>query len=142
MNVRWRILAAVVALCWVPSVGAQTLQEQAMCATEAASVYQKDKADAMMGAGLVGYEDHYNPKLNRCFMIEHVLSSTSGNVGLTTTLMDAFEGHILATYTSVNGKLFDCELTPTYQSKTVCKSAAEFNAFVQQYMGAVFGGAE
>ena len=117
------------------------MQEQAMCAAQAQRVYEKDKADPV-SANLVGYENHYNPTMNRCFMLERDVGNAAGKIMVTITLADAFEGHGLATYTSTNGQLFDCELTPTYQTMTRCKSGAEFNAFVKQYMGSVFGGAE
>jgi hypothetical protein len=139
MKVGWAVLVGAVAL-WTQAAGAQTLQEQAMCAAQAAMAYQRDKAETAKSVSFAGYEDHYNPLLNRCFILEHELASGS-DIMIITILLDAFEGHILALYTSVNGRLFECELTPTHRT-TYCKSAAEFNAFVQKYMGAVFGGAE
>jgi hypothetical protein len=111
-----------------------------MCAAQAETVYRKDKADIAESSniGITGYEDHYNSKMRRCFMLEHTLITGSRSTELVTTLVDPFEAHTLATYRSNNG-LKDCELTSDHVT-TRCKSDSEFDAFVEQYMGKVFGG--
>jgi hypothetical protein len=111
-----------------------------MCGAQAASVFQKDRANFAGSANIsvTGYEDHYNPKMDRCFVLEHTLITGSGSTERVTTLIDVLKGHILATYSSDNG-LEDCELTPD-RVTTHCKSGPEFDAFVEQYMGKVGGG--
>jgi hypothetical protein len=120
--------------------GAQTFQQEVTCGAQAAKVYQNDKANLADSANIsiTGYEDHYNPKMERCFVLEHTLVTGSGSAELVTTLMDAFEGRILAKYRS-NSRLEDCELTPDHVT-THCKSGPEFDAFVERYMGKVGGG--
>jgi hypothetical protein len=54
---------------------------------------------------------------------------------LVTTLIDAFEARVVATYSSSNG-VDDCELTSDHITSR-CKSGPDFDAFVEQYMGKV-----
>jgi hypothetical protein len=71
-------------------------------------------------------------------MLEHTLITGSRSTELVTTLVDPFEAHTLATYRSNNGLKY-CELTSDHVT-TRCKSGSAFDAFVEQYMGKVFGG--
>jgi len=125
---------------WASGAGAQTFQQEVTCAAQAERVYQNDKANLAISTdiNITGYEDHYNPKMGRCFMLEHTLITGSGSAELVTTLIDAFEGRVLGTYSSNNG-VEDCELTSDYIT-THCKSGPDFDAFVEQYMGKVGGG--
>jgi hypothetical protein len=119
---------------------AQTFQQEVTCGAQAAKVFQKDKDNLADSAdiSITGYEDHYNPKMDGCFVLEHMLITGSGSTELVTTLIDAFKGRVLATYRS-SSSLEDCELTPDNVT-THCKSGPEFDAFVEQYMGKVGGG--
>lgn len=139
MKVRSLAVAGALAF-WASGAGAQTFQTEVMCATQAERVYQKDKVTFAVSANIniTGYEDHYNPKMGRCFILEHTLITGSGSAELVTTLVDAFEGRVLATFSANNG-VEDCELTPDSVT-THCKSGPEFDAFVEQYMGKVGGG--
>jgi len=125
---------------WAPGAEAQTFKKEVICAARAERLYRKDQANFAISAdiNITGYEDHYNPKMGRCFMLEHTLITGSGSAELVTTLIDAFEGRVLATYSSNNG-VAACELTPDYMT-THCKSGPEFDAFVEQYVGKVGGG--
>ena len=138
---KFRSLAVAGALAfWASAARAQTFQTEVTCAAQAKRVYQKDKATFAVSANIniTGYEDHYNAKMGRCFMLEHSLITGSGSAEVVTTLLDAFEGRVLATYSSNKG-VENCELTPNYVT-THCKSGPEFDAFVEQYMGKVGGG--
>lgn len=139
MKVRSVAVAGALAL-WASGARAQTFQQEVTCAAQAESAYRKDKANFAVSPNIsiTGYENHYNPKMRRCFMLEHTVITGSGSTELVTTLIDAFEARILATYRSNNG-LQDCELTPDYVT-THCKSGPEFDAFVEQYMGKLGGG--
>ena len=140
MKVRSVVVAATLSL-WASGAGAQDFQKEVMCAAQAEREYQNDKANLADSTRItiIGYEDHYNPTMGRCFMLEHALITGSGSTKLVTTLIDPFEGRILASYSS-NNELEDCELTSA-RVTTHCKSGPEFDAFVEQYMGKVFGGA-
>lgn len=140
MNVKSVIVAGALAL-WASGAGAQSFQKEVMCAAQAAMVYQKDKANLTesVNISMINFESHYNPKMGRCFMLEHTIITGYRSTELVTTLIDPFEGNILATYSS-NNRLEGCELTPDHVT-THCKSGSEFDAFVEQYMGKVFGGA-
>lgn len=140
MKVRSVVVAGALSL-WASGAGAQTFRTEVTCAAQAEAAYQKDKAKLADSANIsiTGYEDHYNPKMGRCFMLEHTLITGSGSTEFVTTLIDPLEGDILATYSSNNG-LRDCELAPHHVT-THCKSGSEFDAFVEQYIGKVFGGA-
>lgn len=139
MKVRLLAVAGVIAF-WAPGAGAQTSRKEVICAAQAKKVYQKDNDKLAISADITitGYENHYNSKMSRCFMLEHTLITGSGSAELVTTLIDAFEGRVLAMYSSNNG-VEDCELTPD-NTMTHCKSGSEFDAFVEQYVGKVGGG--
>jgi hypothetical protein len=139
MKVKSLAVAGALAFC-ASGTEAQTFQKEVMCAAQAERVYKKDQANFAPSAdiNITGYEDHYNQKMDRCFMLEHTIITGSGSAEVVTTLIDAFAGRVLARYSSDNG-VEDCELTPDYVT-TRCKSGPEFDAFVEQYIGKVGGG--
>ena len=84
---------------------------------------------------MAGYTNHYNQKLNKCFVR---LNSTkaSGNVLNTyTAVLDAFEGRQYAEYfggIGDNAKPNVC--TSTSDETKYCHSLQEFEALVMAYM--------
>jgi hypothetical protein len=136
MNVRSVLVTSALAL-WASEASGQNFHKEVMCAAQAERLYLKDKDGLAVSANIsiIGYEDHYNQKMGRCFMLEHTLITGSGSIELVTSLIDASEGHILARYSSTD-RLEECELNPGYVT-THCKSGSEFDAFVEQYMGKV-----
>ncbi|MBU3562836.1 MULTISPECIES: hypothetical protein [Polynucleobacter] len=83
------------------------------------------------------YENHYNNKLNKCFiLIQSPIATASANK----QLIDAFELKSYA-YWEVrfdNKKLENafqvCEITIPNEPKKLCKSADDFDKFVSAYM--------
>jgi hypothetical protein len=129
------------------TASAQSLEQQAICAKQAKVAYDQYNNDPSNAFGLLkpitsGYENHYNTKLNKCFIaIESV--DQMGEESLTTAvLMDAFEHRIYANYswsTRVDKKWevpppTTCDLIPSTKDQTHCSSKAEYDAFVAKYM--------
>jgi hypothetical protein len=120
---------------------AQTLQEQATCAAQAEKTFRRDNPDQKPG-GIMSYESHYNPQMDRCFILERQDGVVADKSYADLTLVDAFENHTLAWYSEDNSKAGGvCGLMPDHVTRKDCKSGEEFNAFVARYMGDVFQGA-
>lgn len=105
----------------------ETYDLQRRCAVDAQTQF-RELSKSVNGAA---YESHYNAKLNRCF----VLVST----GAGKTLADAVGGHVLAAYEehiadSGQIEMQFCNISPTSSDVEVCKTEAQFDQFVAQYM--------
>ena len=93
---------------------------------------------------MTGFTNHYNEKLNRCFMLveETDVKSDPGTIWTNKTLLDAFEGKELATYSWHSDKVkkywqvppFQCEVTLPSGEKKICNSGAEFDELIKVYM--------
>ena len=122
----------------VSSVAAQeqSLQEQATCAQQSKAAFQEYKEGAPPGSS--DYQSHYNKTLNKCFILINQKSELNGQPLMVTELYDAIERHWLASYTQLTKErkeyLLNCELKPSSQDETICKSKQEFDAFVSKYM--------
>ncbi len=113
------------------------LQEQ--CAKQAREEFQRvgwSNDDTQL-------TNHYNEKLNRCFMlIEKYDPRATGVLWRTKVLTDAYEGKTIGLFVWHSEKdkkywevpPFQCEMTPPSGEKTFCKSEEEFDEFVKTYM--------
>lgn len=82
---------------------------------------------------LDGYENHYNLKLNKCFIL---INSYESNY-FSKSLIDAFELKSYAWFSQgikKGGEYFHCELTVPGESNKICKTINEYDKFVFTYM--------
>jgi hypothetical protein len=132
----------------------QSLEQQTMRAKQAKIAFEENNGDnerlefqLQLKIAPIGsdYRSHYNPKLNKCFvLIERTVETGGGEISITSQLMDGFERRIFATYswTSTKEGYEDgetlppttCELKPTPPGLTICFSRKQFDAFVSKYM--------
>lgn len=115
------------------------LQEQ--CARQAATVF---KSDGWEKEQMAGFEDHYNGKMNRCFIIEENtdVKTTPGRVSHSKTMFDAFERKNLANYFWRSDKTkkywevapFQCDVMMPSGEKRTCRSSDEFDDLIKVYM--------
>ena len=141
---------------------AQTLDLQERCASLARKAFNEDEArsaealakipDEELSAAAIAtvsksggpktevlssnYQGHYNPKLDRCFMLVSRTWTTSsrGKNGRTTYLVDAIGGRTYAYYQEPEEEKPSCTLYPSFTKVTYCETSAEFNEFVAGYM--------
>jgi hypothetical protein len=138
------LASGLMALAQTPS-----LQEQSMCAKQAKIAFEEDnRADEKNRLQLKtepvssDYQSHYNPKLNKCFVLIERTVQMNGEFNNDAQLSDAFERRIFATYgwTSKKGKEYwevpptICELTPASKESINCSSKEEFDDFVAKYL--------
>jgi hypothetical protein len=119
----------------------ESLELQEKCARQAAALF---KADGWEKGHMAGFENHYNEKMNRCFILEGDTDpkTTPVRVYISETLLDAFEHKTLGSYLWVSdppkkyweAPPLQCEVTAPSGEKTVCKSSDEFDELVKVYM--------
>jgi hypothetical protein len=132
---------------------AQSLKEQAQCAALARQTFQEDENKWHLNLDQLppnqrftqesaDYRSHYNPPKQRCFILITRDFLFNGDPGMSETLYDAVEMRTYAAYRwlrSKTGKYWvmepSCELIPSNGQYDICKTEAEFNAFVAEYMG-------
>jgi hypothetical protein len=133
---------------------AQSLDQQAKCGSEA------ERAFIQQGYVINGvtrssgdpngdydvwavYQSHYDPQLNRCFMLVETTGAGHKNVGdQQKFLVDANENRIYSEYMWIprQDKKYwevppiECQLMPSLTEKTPCHSEAESMAFVARYI--------
>jgi len=93
---------------------------------------------------MAGFTNHYNEKLNKCFvLIENTdAKSSPGTIWTNVVLMDAFEGRELGLYswhTEKDKKYwevppFQCEVNLPSGEKKICNSREEFDELIKIYM--------
>ena len=93
---------------------------------------------------MAGFTNHYNEKMNKCFvLIENTdAKSSPGTIWTNVVLMDAFEGKELGLYswhTEKDKKYwevppFQCEVTLPSGEKKICNSREEFDELIKVYM--------
>ena|ERR1700733_8851554 len=134
------LLAAVLALGAVtlpvngyaqPDKVAYELQER--CGKRAEQVWQKDYGQNITtdqyGTIIANYENHYNAKLNKCFMLEDATSLPKGGGQSFKTLMliDVNENKIYGTFT--NAGAVQCDL-----EGRACRSELDWRQLVAPFM--------
>lgn len=115
------------------------LELQEKCARQAREVF---KGDGLDKAPFASFSNHYNEKLNKCFVLleNHVIA---GEAVTSTRLDDAFEGKVFGNYlwqTEKNKKYWEvpplaCNVVLESGEEKVCKSSEEFNQLIKPYMG-------
>ena len=113
------------------------LDLQAKCSEQA------HQAFAQMGyreRGITNYENHYNPKLNRCFIYVRGmdLRSSPGTVLSFGYVLDAFEGKRYGEYIQPSGKVEEppwaCSVTLVSGETKTCRTLREFSQLVRAYI--------
>jgi hypothetical protein len=123
----------------VQVAGARLEQDQ-KC-SKGAKAFFEDSSWSEKDSG-AWYENHFNSKLNRCFILIHSTTSTVKGVPLNATsiyklLVDVNDGRSVAEFQiqvpfgvgRYDGKLLSCDMLDKY-----CKTEEEFDAFVKSYM--------
>ena len=115
------------------------LQER--CARQATQEY---KRQGYATHQMADFTNHYNSKLNKCFMQIQDTDSNSvrGTIITSKQLSDAFEGKVYGNYiwnTEKNKKFWEvppleCTVTLPSGEQTICHSSEEFDSLVKQYM--------
>lgn len=116
---------------------AATLDLQEKCAKQASEEFKSYWEDRE-GAD---FTDHYNAKLNKCFMRIQWFDTIAG-VTIERALFDAFEGKEYGSYSwkPVKNKRpwevppFACTVTLPSGEERICHSSDEFEALLKQYM--------
>ena len=92
---------------------------------------------------LAGFENHYNQKLNKCFILYQATTPATGStVFVNKTLNDAFEGKNYAQYAWKSDEHkkywevapFVCQVTTPSSEEKFCHSTEEFEQLVKPYM--------
>jgi hypothetical protein len=117
-----------------------SLDLQAKCSAEARKTFAESGFKASDGAG---YENHYNTKLNRCFVDVQNIKPDATVIWTYRNVFDAFEGKQYGTYAwrTEGGKKFwevapvICEVTSPTGERQFCHSDEEFSKLVKVYMG-------
>lgn len=119
---------------------AASLEYQEKCAEQA------KKSFSEMGykpKDLAGYENHYNAKLNKCFiMIQNTDAKYSPTIWNYKNLLDAYEGKAYGEYSwhTVKDKKywevppFTCKVVLLTGEERFCKSDEEFDELTKIYM--------
>ena len=118
-----------------------TLDLQEKCARQAQEAFKRDGFEGEKGAL---FSNHYNEKLNKCFVqIESSDWKTApGTVFTNKVLSDAFEGKVYAEYMWHSDKVkkywevppLQCSVTLLSGEEKSCRSSDEFDALVKVYM--------
>ena len=120
---------------------AASLDVQAKCAQQARVVFSESGLSPKKDA-LAGYTDHYNQRLNKCFVKLNSMEAT-GKAAITYMLVqDAFEGKQYAEYygSHMPGRPTDdatpnvCTITQQGGEEKECHSSKEFEESIRVYM--------
>jgi hypothetical protein len=123
------------------SVMAAPLEYQEKCAEQARKAF---KETGFKPKDMAGYENHYNAKLNKCFiMIENTDATYAPTIWTHKTLSDAYEGKSYGEYHwhTVKDKKFwevppfQCKVLLASGEEHICKSDDEFQELSKFYMG-------
>jgi hypothetical protein len=132
---------------------APSIDKQAKCAAQAKKSFDEsdwNNKQQLESLGISvsdrGYTNHYNSRLQKCFIEMTVQYNTDPSMLWTNkTLSDAYEGKTYGGYSwhTVEGKKywevapFECAIFPdgTEGSLQPCTSEAQFDALIAKYMG-------
>jgi hypothetical protein len=127
----------------------QSLDFQAMCATQSRKTFQEYENEFKTGSSgnmyrtvSSDYQSHYNTKLKKCLLLIEATRMLGEQTSTSAYLSDAYERREYASYLwiSQKDKQFwevppsHCELMPSLRNKKNCTSREEFDAFVAEYM--------
>ena len=119
---------------------AYDLQEK--CAQQAAEAFKSQQANERRygsQSAMPGYTNHYNARLNRCFIA--ITESSGQPFSISKSIMDVQESKSYAMYADSNpqGRTYSnvkptfCEVWLPSGEKKTCSSAAEFDELVKVY---------
>jgi hypothetical protein len=143
------ILALMVIISCTTLARSQSLDFQAMCATQSRKAFQEYENEWKTGVGAnmyrtIGsdYQSHYNTKLKKCLLLIEATRMLGGESMTSAYLSDAYERRPYANYMWMSRKdkkywevpPTECELVPSMRNKRNCTSREEFDAFVAEYM--------
>lgn len=111
------------------------LDLQSKCSSQADAEY---KTQGWGNKGTSSYINHYNRRLNKCFLQVYVFGTViNRQLYGSTYVTDAFEGKTYGTYYGKSGqdeKPNLCTTTSLTGEDTFCHSEYEFKAAIKQYM--------
>lgn len=141
------------AVIWsfAPIAHAQSLDQQARCAQQAARAFAEldaeNRADMQkMGTGrsrISGdYQSHYNVKLGKCLMFVETTDMLGAQFVTSAYVRDAYERRQYATYVWMSSDVkkywevppIACEIRPSLHDKRLCKTREEFDELAAPYM--------
>jgi hypothetical protein len=114
------------------------LDLQSKCAAQARVEFDSEGWDKRTST--VSYINHYNPRLNKCFIEVTVVNNQliHGVLYHSIYVSDAFEGKDYGSYygraTIPEGQPTLCDITMPSGEETVCHSKDEFTAGMKQYI--------
>ena len=124
-------------LLMCPSVLAQNLAQQKMCAEQARKFFTDPEFEHK---DWTEYVSHYDPKAERCYILvrsDFHLSPTQWNVAF--EIFDAFEGNLRAELhkdiLGTHKEPYACSVKPRGQKKIFCKTDEEFDALIEKHFG-------
>ena len=114
-----------------------TLQEQ--CSRQAERSFKNNGWDKEQ---LASFENHYNVKLNKCFVKTEDTGTKYGSPTVSKSVSDAFEGKIYGNYLWINSKKqkywevkpLECTVTASSGEEKTCESDQEFDQLIKIYM--------
>jgi hypothetical protein len=115
------------------------LEMQQKCLDSASKVF-KDDTDSIINNNknklMRTYSQHWNEKLQKCFILINLTTVEQNMDQLIITLKDVFGGNNYGFFTSGKVVPFTCLMNSdgTKESLKECKNETEFNDFVRQYM--------
>jgi hypothetical protein len=126
----------------------QSLDFQAMCATQSRKAFQEYENEFKTGVGKMyttissDYQSHYNTQLKKCLLLIESTRMLGDQSSTFVTLMDAYERRLYANYLWISRKdkkywevpSMQCELVPSLRNKRNCTTREEFDAFVAEYI--------
>jgi hypothetical protein len=135
------VIVVTASLVVVGTAHAQSLQEQAQCATLAQKAFRQDaqewdrenEQDTLHYSTIsFSYEGHYNAKLHRCLILTaRTYAEGSKRKFTAMSLYDVIERHYYAEYLTISDiPGVSCITMP----KRDCSSADEFKKIVKEYM--------
>jgi hypothetical protein len=119
----------------------ESLDLQRNCAQQAEKIFHQLGYNLNpTGSNIAVYQNHYNAKLNKCFM---VLTATAMKVTAygEKHLFDAYEQREYGEYiwqssklTPYSDEVLSCRLSDPSKAEANCKTKQEFDAFAARYM--------
>jgi hypothetical protein len=107
------------------------------------------KVDEPINGSTANFESHYNPGMNKCFMVVRILTVSPVTVTkswASTYLVDAYEQRTYAELDITDEpwlgdptghrSISNCTLWPPHERQRTCRSEAEYGSFVAGYMEA------
>jgi len=116
------------------------LEYQEKCAEQAGKAFREI---GYTPKDMAGYENHYNTKLNKCFLLaQNTDAKHSPTIWTFKSLSDAYEGKSYGEYSwhTVKDKKywevppFSCKVVLPSDEEHICKSDEEFEELIKVYM--------